>query len=87
MLGVDGIADFNALHSRRQDEDVQLYAFDILALDGEELRSLPSRCTRPTGFLLGASIRQSNTECNMQAPLCAQRSSRLSLEAIPVARH
>ena len=41
MLGVDGIADFNALHSRRQDEDVQLYAFDILALDGEELRSLP----------------------------------------------
>ena len=40
VLGVDGIADFNALHSRRQDEDVQLYAFDILALDGEDLRKL-----------------------------------------------
>jgi hypothetical protein len=42
VLGVDGIADFNALHSRRQEEEVQLYAFDILALDGEDLRSLPS---------------------------------------------
>src|SRR5215471_4310188 len=39
-LGVDGIADFNALHSRRHDEAVRLYAFDILALDGEDLRSL-----------------------------------------------
>ena len=41
MLGVDGIPHFNALHSRRHDEEVQLYAFDILALDGEDLRSLP----------------------------------------------
>src|ERR1700758_3204023 len=41
VLGVDGIADFNALHSRQHDEEVQLYAFDILALDGEDLRALP----------------------------------------------
>jgi bifunctional non-homologous end joining protein LigD len=41
VLGVDGIADFNALHSRRHDEEVQLYAFDILALDGDDLRGLP----------------------------------------------
>jgi bifunctional non-homologous end joining protein LigD len=41
VLGVDGIADFNALHSRKQNLEVQLYAFDILALDGEDLRSLP----------------------------------------------
>jgi hypothetical protein len=27
LLSVDGIADFNALHSRKQDEEVQLYAF------------------------------------------------------------
>jgi bifunctional non-homologous end joining protein LigD len=40
VLGVDGVADFNALHSRQHDEEVQLYAFDILALDGEDLRSL-----------------------------------------------
>jgi ATP-dependent DNA ligase len=30
ILGVDGIPDFNALHSRRQDDQVQLYAFDII---------------------------------------------------------
>jgi bifunctional non-homologous end joining protein LigD len=32
---------FNALHSRKQDNEVQLYAFDIMALDGEDLRQLP----------------------------------------------
>jgi bifunctional non-homologous end joining protein LigD len=41
VLGVDGIPDFNALHSRKHDEEVQLYAFDVLALDGEDLRKLP----------------------------------------------
>jgi bifunctional non-homologous end joining protein LigD len=41
VLGVDGIADFNALHSRQHEEEVQLYAFDILTLDGEDLRPLP----------------------------------------------
>jgi bifunctional non-homologous end joining protein LigD len=41
VLGVDGIPDFNALHSRKHDEEVQLYAFDILALDGEDLRGVP----------------------------------------------
>jgi ATP-dependent DNA ligase len=41
VLGVDGVPDFNALHSRKHDEEVQLYAFDVLALDGEDLRNLP----------------------------------------------
>jgi bifunctional non-homologous end joining protein LigD len=41
MLGVDGISDFNGLHSRQHDDEVQLYAFDILALNGEDLRKLP----------------------------------------------
>jgi bifunctional non-homologous end joining protein LigD len=41
VLGVDGVADFNALHSRRHDDEVQLYAFDIMVLDGEDLRDLP----------------------------------------------
>jgi bifunctional non-homologous end joining protein LigD len=41
VLGVDGIADFNALHSRKHNHEVQLYAFDILALDGENLRDWP----------------------------------------------
>jgi bifunctional non-homologous end joining protein LigD len=41
LLGVDGISDFNGLHSRRHDDEVQLYAFDVLALEGEDLRKLP----------------------------------------------
>src|SRR5215471_16642967 len=41
VLAVDGIADFNALHSRKHNPEVQLYVFDILALDGEDLRDWP----------------------------------------------
>jgi ATP-dependent DNA ligase len=41
VLGVDGIADFDALHSRKHEDEVQLYAFDILALDDDDLRGLP----------------------------------------------
>ena len=41
VLGVDGVADFNALHSRKHDHEVQLYAFDILSMDGDDLRRLP----------------------------------------------
>jgi ATP-dependent DNA ligase len=41
LLGVHGISDFDGLHSRRFDAEVQLYAFDALMLDGEDLRQLP----------------------------------------------
>jgi bifunctional non-homologous end joining protein LigD len=41
ILGVDGLSDFNALHSGRRNDEVQLYAFDVLALAGEDLRPLP----------------------------------------------
>jgi len=41
LLGIDGRSDFNGLHSRRHDAEVQFYAFDILANDGEDLRRLP----------------------------------------------
>jgi hypothetical protein len=41
VLGVDGVSDFNALHSRKHDAEVQLYAFDLVALGGEDLRPLP----------------------------------------------
>ena len=41
LLGVDGRSDFDALHSRRHDAEVEFYAFDILVSDGEDLRGLP----------------------------------------------
>jgi bifunctional non-homologous end joining protein LigD len=40
LLGVDGVSDFDGLHSRRHDDEVMLYAFDCLALDGDDLRKL-----------------------------------------------
>ena len=41
ILGVDGYPDFNALHSGKHNEEVQLCAFDVLAMDGDDLRKLP----------------------------------------------
>ena len=41
LLGVDGIADFNGLHSRKHNDEVQLYAFDVLMSAGDDLRPLP----------------------------------------------
>jgi bifunctional non-homologous end joining protein LigD len=41
LLGVDGVSDFDGLHSRKHDDEVQLYAFDILMSDGDDLRKLP----------------------------------------------
>jgi bifunctional non-homologous end joining protein LigD len=41
ILGIDGISDFTALHSGKHNDEVQLCAFDILAMDGNDLRDLP----------------------------------------------
>ena len=41
LLGVDGIADFNGLYSRKYDDEVQLYVFDILVSASDDLRPLP----------------------------------------------
>jgi bifunctional non-homologous end joining protein LigD len=40
LLGVDGRSDFNGLHSRKHDGEVEFYAFDMLVSDGEDLRKL-----------------------------------------------
>jgi bifunctional non-homologous end joining protein LigD len=37
----EGLAIFDKLHSRAYDDQVILYAFDLLELDGEDLRPLP----------------------------------------------
>jgi ATP-dependent DNA ligase len=41
LLGVDGRSDFDRLHSRKHDHEVEFYAFDCLVSDGEDLRRLP----------------------------------------------
>jgi bifunctional non-homologous end joining protein LigD len=41
VLKPDGVSDFDALHSRKHDKRAMLYAFDLLAGEGEDLRSWP----------------------------------------------
>jgi hypothetical protein len=40
VLGVHGLADFNALHSRKHDEEVQLHVFDIMPAGQTNLAGL-----------------------------------------------
>jgi bifunctional non-homologous end joining protein LigD len=41
LLGVDGRSDFNGLHSRKHNDEVQFYALDVLMIQAEDLRQLP----------------------------------------------
>jgi bifunctional non-homologous end joining protein LigD len=41
LPGVNGISDFDGLYGGKHNDEIQLYAFDILALDGDDLRKLP----------------------------------------------
>jgi bifunctional non-homologous end joining protein LigD len=41
VCGPDGVAVFDALHRRGTVTEAMLYAFDLLELDGKDLRSLP----------------------------------------------
>ena len=36
-----GVSDFDGLHSRQYDDEVQLYFFDMLVTDGCDIRKLP----------------------------------------------
>ena len=41
ILQPDGVSDFDRLHSRQHDREVHLLAFDLLELDGQDLRAEP----------------------------------------------
>ena len=41
VCGPDGVPIFDALHRRGTVSEAMLYAFDLLELDGEDLRGLP----------------------------------------------
>jgi ATP-dependent DNA ligase len=41
ILGVDGVSDFDALHSGKHNDEVQLCAFDILVDSDDDLRKVP----------------------------------------------
>jgi bifunctional non-homologous end joining protein LigD len=41
ILCLDGMPDFNAPHSGKHNSEVRLCAFDVLAIDREDIRHLP----------------------------------------------
>ncbi|MBR1156202.1 hypothetical protein [Bradyrhizobium sp. JYMT SZCCT0428] len=41
MLGGDGISDFDGLHSRKNNDEVQFYAFDMLVSEAPTSESCP----------------------------------------------
>jgi bifunctional non-homologous end joining protein LigD len=47
VADADGVAVFDALHRRGRVTDAILQAFDLLELDGEDLRSLPLSRRKP----------------------------------------
>jgi ATP-dependent DNA ligase len=49
--GSTGYSDFNALHSNKHDDEVELIAFDVLAMDGDDLR-------RPASFDAQANLQR-----------------------------
>jgi bifunctional non-homologous end joining protein LigD len=53
VCGPDGVAIFDALHRRGTVSEAMLYAFDLLELDGEDLREMPlgDRKKRLAGLL------------------------------------
>ena len=52
---MDGISDFNAPHSRQQDDEVQLYVFNIPALAGKDLREWPLHLQEQSRVAAGAA--------------------------------
>jgi bifunctional non-homologous end joining protein LigD len=46
VVGTDGVAVFAALHRRHKASDAILYAFDLLELDGEDLRPMSLRARK-----------------------------------------
>src|SRR5271170_663678 len=58
VCGPDGVAIFDALHRRGTVTEAMLYAFDLLEVDGEDLRALPlfDRKKRLTRLLGGRRL-------------------------------
>ena len=48
MIGPDGLTDFEALRRRSTGEVAVLCAFDLLELDGDDLRNLPIETRKAT---------------------------------------
>jgi bifunctional non-homologous end joining protein LigD len=83
--GEDGIASFDRIRYRHYDHTVFLYAFDLIELDGEDLRRNPLEVRKATLASLlaraGAGIRL-NEHIEGDGPLVFRHACKLGLEGI-----
>ena len=84
--GEDGIASFDRIRYRRHDADVFLYAFDLIELDGDDLRREPLAVRKATlasllaRAALGLRLNEHMDEAN--GPLVFAHACKLGLEGI-----
>ena len=64
LLGVDEISDFDGLHSRKHNDEVQFYAFDMKVNDGDDIRKLPLEEDQPRPVTGSASTASSSPTSN-----------------------
>jgi hypothetical protein len=67
LLGTDGRSDFNGLHSRKHDAEVQLYAFDCLVNNGEDVRKLPLWTRKASPGPASGTARRRNLPVRLRA--------------------
>ena len=81
----DGIADFNRIRYRRHDRGVFLYAFDLMELDGEDLRREPlevRKATLASVIARAASGLRLNEYIEHDGPTVFAHACKLGLEGI-----
>jgi bifunctional non-homologous end joining protein LigD len=85
VCGPDGVAVFDALHRRGTVTEAMLYAFDVLELDGEDLRGMPlsDRKKRLARLLGGRRLGIVLTDhTDEDGALVFQQACRMGLEGI-----
>jgi ATP-dependent DNA ligase len=83
--GDDGIADFERIRYRRGDDSVFLYAFDLIELNGDDLRHDPLTARKASlGNLLGSAAPgvRLNEHIEDDGPVVFEHACKLGLEGI-----
>jgi bifunctional non-homologous end joining protein LigD len=90
ILRPDGISDFNALHGRKRNAEVRLYAFDLLSDDGVDMRDETLHIRKLwLGKLLkrsGDGIIYNEHEAGAIGPRLFEQACKMGLEGI-VSKH
>jgi bifunctional non-homologous end joining protein LigD len=87
LLGVDRISDFDGLHSRQHNDEVQFFAFGMLVSDGDDIRKLPLHLRKNSlPRLLARHVVLSDYEQGAIGPDLFRHACLLGLEGI-VSKH